>query len=77
VRRYIASGGESNMPLKAGDDYELCFTVAPGYEDELARRMAEFGCSCVRIGQVDWQPGLRLKKDRVIEPFEPSGFQHF
>lgn len=77
VRRHIKAGGDLWMPLRAGDDYELCFTVAPSCEDELARRMAEFDCSCVRIGRVDWQAGLRLRKDREILPFVALGFQHF
>jgi thiamine-monophosphate kinase len=77
VRRYLRAGGDMWMPLRAGEDYELCFTVASHREEELMRRMAEFGCSCVRIGRVEWEPGLRLQKDRSIQPFSPLGFQHF
>lgn len=77
VRRYIGAGGDPWMPLWAGDDYELCFTVAAGRENELACRMADFGCSCVRIGQVEPEPGLRLRKNREVVPFEARGFQHF
>jgi thiamine-monophosphate kinase len=78
IRRYVEAGGDALMPLRAGDDYELCFTVAPGREDELAARMAEFGCSCVRIGRIDAQPGLRLRKDRQTEDLDAAlGYQHF
>lgn len=77
IRRYIAQGGDEWMPLRAGDDYELCFTVSTDREDELALRMEAFGCSCVRIGHIDRQGGLRLRKDRRVFPISASGFQHF
>jgi len=77
IRRHIAAGGDEWMPLRAGDDYELCFTVAAARENELAARMAEFDCSCVRIGRIDEQPGLRMKKDRRVLDIDVRGFQHF
>lgn len=77
IRRYIAKGGDEWMPLRAGDDYELCFTVSADREDELATRMDGFGCSCVRIGRIDRERGLRLRKDRRVFAISASGFQHF
>ncbi len=77
VRRHVKAGGDGWMPLRAGDDYELCFTVSAKREDELAQRMADFDCSCVRIGQVEWEQGLRLKKDRRVLPIDAWGYQHF
>jgi len=77
VRRYIAAGGDEWMPLRAGDDYELCFTVPAEREEELATRMDGFGCSCVRIGHIDREGGLRLRKDRRVFAISASGFQHF
>jgi thiamine-monophosphate kinase len=77
VRQYIETGGDEWMPLRAGDDYELCFTVSAKYEDELARRVAGFGCHCERIGCIDQERGLRLKKDGRILSISPSGYEHF
>ena len=65
------------MPLRAGDDYELCFTVSPDREEALVSRMADFGCTCVRIGRIDRQMGLRLKKDGGIFDIAALGYQHF
>ena len=78
VRRHIGSGGDEWMPLHAGEDYELCFTVAAEREEELPGRMAGFGCSCVRIGRIDRYAGLRVRRDRrVLDIDAASGFQHF
>ena len=77
VRQYIEAEGDVWMPLRAGDDYELCFTVSPEREEELPGRMAEFGCSCVRIGRIEQQLGLRLSKDGCIYDLATLGYQHF
>jgi thiamine-monophosphate kinase len=77
VRQYIEAEGDEWMPLRAGDDYELCFTVFHDREEELVSRMAEFGCSCVRIGRIDPHRGLRLKKGGGIIDMSVLGYQHF
>jgi thiamine-monophosphate kinase len=77
VRRYFKAGGDEGMPLHAGDDYELCFTVSAGREEALAGRTADFGSSCVRIGRIERQMGLRLQKDRRLLELDVAGFQHF
>ncbi len=77
VRQYIESGGDQWMPLRAGDDYELCFTVSAEREIELVSRMAEFGCSCVRIGHIEQQLGLRLRHDGIVFDLAELGYQHF
>lgn len=77
VRQYIEASGDAWMPLKSGDDYELCFTVSPDREESLITRMAEFGCSCVRIGRIEQQMGLRLLKDGTVFDLDALGYQHF
>ncbi|MFZ4703367.1 MAG: thiamine-phosphate kinase [Candidatus Methylumidiphilus sp.] len=77
VRQYIERGGDQWMPLRAGDDYELCFTVSADCEHELPGRMAEFRCSCVRIGRIDQQLGLRIKREGIIYNLDALGYQHF
>jgi thiamine-monophosphate kinase len=77
VHRYMASTGDQLMPLYAGDDYELCFTVAPEREDELARRSKDFNCSYTRIGRIERLPGLRLNRDNQLIELSPAGYQHF
>ncbi len=67
-----------DFALSGGDDYELCFTVAPQYEEELLMSIARQGLSCYRIGMIEKQRGLRAKKiDGDIVPLEVLGYRHF
>ncbi len=70
VRAYINDTGDWRMPLTAGDDYELCFTVSPEQADKLT-------VAATRIGIIESQPGLRLNKSGNIQPLEVKGFEHF
>jgi thiamine-monophosphate kinase len=70
VREYIDDTGDWSMPLVAGDDYELCFTVSP----EKAHLLA---LPCHKIGIVEPEAGLRLKKDGTIKPFKAKAYEHF
>ena len=77
VRHYMVLSGDWAMPLTAGDDYELCFTVSPERERELVRRMTDLNCACARIGRIESLPGLRMEKDTRILDLAAMGYQHF
>ncbi|TAK62003.1 thiamine-phosphate kinase [Methylobacter sp.] len=70
VQSYINDTGDWRMPLTAGDDYELCFTVSPEQADKLT-------VAATKIGIIESQPGLRLNKSGHIQPLEVKGFEHF
>jgi thiamine-monophosphate kinase len=70
VREYIFHTGDWRLPLTAGDDYQLCFTVPAAARDTLPS-----GCSV--IGCIDAAPGLRLERAGRLEPLTPSGYVHF
>ena len=70
VKSYIENTGDEFMPLVAGDDYELCFTVPPKF----AHRVPE---NCTAIGIIEKESGLRLKKPGHIETFTAKGYEHF
>ncbi len=74
---FHAAGGWS-LPLSAGDDYELCFTVPERRQGELDRAFASFDVGCTWIGWVERQPGLRCVLDDGTE-ITPSvgGYDHF
>lgn len=71
VRAYIRDTGDWLLPLTAGDDYELCFTVSPDKVEELA------GIPHTKIGVIEPEPGLRIHKDGLIKPMEGKSFEHF
>ena len=70
VLTYIEGTGDWAMPLMAGDDYELCFTVSP-------EKYADLTISLTKIGVIESESGLRLKKSGNIQPLEVKSFEHF
>jgi thiamine-monophosphate kinase len=70
VLAYINDTGDWSMPLTAGDDYELCFTVSPEQAEQLP-------IPATKIGIIESQPGLRLNKSGNVIPLEVKGFEHF
>jgi thiamine-monophosphate kinase len=70
VQTYINDTGDWRMPLTAGDDYELCFTVSPEQADKLT-------IAASKIGIIESEPGLRLNKSGSTQPLEVKSFEHF
>lgn len=70
VLAYIKDTGDWLMPLTAGDDYELCFTVSP-------EKAAQLTINCTKIGVIESTPGLRLHKAGTIQPINSKGYEHF
>ncbi len=70
VQAYIDETGDWSMPLSAGDDYELCFTVSP-------EQAAQLTLAATKIGIIESEPGLRLHKSGHIHALEVKGFEHF
>ncbi|MDZ4261477.1 MAG: thiamine-phosphate kinase [Pseudomonadota bacterium] len=67
-----------DLPLTAGDDYELCFTVPAGREPALERALRQSGCAVTCIGQIETEPGLRLQHDSGEAILNRTkGYQHF
>jgi thiamine-monophosphate kinase len=70
VLNYIQDTGDWLMPLVAGDDYQLCFTVSP----EKAALVPE---TCQKIGIIEAQHGLRLNKSGITQTLEVKAYEHF
>lgn len=70
VQDYIEESSDWRMPLTAGDDYELCFTVPAD-----SSRLLPAGCHSV--GVIQSTPGLRIERAGRVEAFEAKGFEHF
>ncbi len=70
VLTYIQDTGDWLMPLTAGDDYQLCFTVSP-------EKTALVPETCQKIGIIESKHGLRLNKSGNIQILEVKGYEHF
>ncbi|MBI5451416.1 MAG: thiamine-phosphate kinase [Gammaproteobacteria bacterium] len=65
-----------DLQLAAGDDYELCFTIAPARVAECARMLYQLGCHC--IGVIEAQRGLRCLDGQGRQYTPPhTGYDHF
>lgn len=70
VQDYIEDTGDWSLPLTAGDDYELCFTVSP-------EQVGLLTVPHSKIGVIESVPGLRLNKSGNIQLLEVKSFEHF
>ncbi len=69
-RLVLAAGG--------GDDYELCFTLAPQNYAEAIARCAELGVEIIRIGEIQSDKGLRWQNEKgEAVSVETKGYVHF
>ncbi|MGV6825423.1 MAG: thiamine-phosphate kinase [bacterium] len=79
VKQYRESTGDNLMPVTAGDDYELCFTVPAKRmrEIEVLSEAQAIQLSC--IGQITAETGLQLldTNEQVICVEGRSGYDHF
>ncbi|MBT3812243.1 MAG: thiamine-phosphate kinase [Gammaproteobacteria bacterium] len=70
VIHYIQQTGDWQMPLVAGDDYELCFTIN-------ADNASKLNIACTCIGAIEEQQGLRIMRLGKTSQFNKAGFEHF
>jgi thiamine-monophosphate kinase len=71
-------GGDWDLPLASGDDYELCFTLPPSHAAELPVLAAAAGCPLTWIGEIDDGPGLRcVRPDGSHWAPRRPGYDHF
>jgi thiamine-monophosphate kinase len=78
VAEYMAGSGDWALPLSAGDDYELCFTVPSERQGDIEILAAGLPCALTRIGVMEARAGLRvvLPDGRETDAI-PSGYDHF
>ncbi len=70
VDQYIKETGDWLLPLTAGEDYQLCFTVSPDKVDFIK-------IECTQVGVIEAKQGLRIQRFGVISDLEVKGFEHF
>jgi len=70
--------GWYELPLAAGDDYELCFTVAAERADAVHRVAESLALPLTWIGEIESAPGLRCRHQDGRDFVPPSsGYEHF
>ena len=66
------------LPLSAGDDYELCFTVPQRTCEVMEAMLSNQSIDCTAIGVIEAESGIRCRKANgdVYHPVT-EGYQHF
>jgi thiamine-monophosphate kinase len=77
-REHRAAGGGLDAAVGGGDDYELCFTVAPAQQGRLEALAAGWDCGFTRIGVVTGDSGVEWHHGDGSS-YRPglTGFRHF
>ena len=66
------------LPLAAGDDYELCFTVAADKAALLEAAISSLDCGCTCIGVIEAEAGIRcIRRDGSVYLPEGTGYLQF
>lgn len=66
------------LPLTAGDDYELCFTVATDKQLMVEKKLREIDCPYSCIGRIEAGIGVNVKyAGETIKISSAKGYQHF
>ena len=67
------------LALSGGDEYELCFCVAPAQVEAALARVQAAGCMARVIGRIVATPGVRVIDAQQGRGFEPTrrGYEHF
>lgn len=76
---FRAAGANWSLALSAGDDYELCFTIAPSSRDALEQTFRHRDCGITCIGVVESAGGpvrCTLRDGRAYVP-PRRGYDHF
>jgi thiamine-monophosphate kinase len=76
--RHIDPEEKLAKALTFGDDYELCFTVNPKYQNRLHQLKALQPISITCIGEIRAEIGLKIiNQDAQEIHFHSTGYQHF
>ncbi len=78
LREFLSVHPECNakeLTLAGGDDYELCFTAAPGHREQIRQLGKQLKVALHCIGSVCQEKNIRLSPEYCLSGH--SGYQHF
>jgi thiamine-monophosphate kinase len=67
---------QQDLQLRAGEDYQLVFTVVQGREQEFSRIMEQCEWKMTRIGTIYSGEGVFLKKESGMDEISFQGYEH-
>lgn len=79
-RQYLSMGGNYDLALTGGDDYQLAFTAVRDRRGELLELAQRLDVQVTKIGKVIEQTDVAVSLNNDGEPYqlgEQSGYQHF
>ncbi len=78
VRAYVETERDWSIPLKAGDDYELCLIVPAQYRGEVESRAADLDVGLTLIGQIEEGEAICcLDQQGAPVKIGSGGYDHF
>lgn len=81
MKKWIHQTQEWALPLSAGDDYQLCFTVSPGNWEVLQNRAGQLGFAIQVVGKITSEQGIIVKEyqdsKQQLQDVTHLGYQHF
>ena len=78
--RYLDDGGDMNLALTGGDDYQLAFTIDNSHRPQIESLASELGVRLSCIGTVCERVTSTVTLTKSGRPYDlptASGFQHF
>ncbi|WP_448129579.1 thiamine-phosphate kinase [Stenotrophomonas rhizophila] len=73
LRALLGRDGARDCALRGGDDYELCFTVAPSQREGIEALSASLGLPLTRIGRIVEGRGVHCADAEATD----GGYEHF
>jgi thiamine-monophosphate kinase len=77
LKRACGDEAACQFALTGGDDYELCFAVAPGDVQKAVMLAQQCRVPLTGIGEVEAKSGLRCTRAGSSFEFEHGGYRHF
>lgn len=81
MRKWFKLSVEWQLPLSAGDDYQLCFTVKREHWHALMLAAETQGLQISKIGEITNKPGVFLRENsdskQALSGGQTLGYQHF
>jgi thiamine-monophosphate kinase len=78
VAAYVKDSGDWSLPLAAGDDYELCFSIPSELRTEAEASALKAGCQLHWIGLIDEERGIRcFSAEGQLSTALLRGYEHF